>query len=278
MELNSQIIKKLHSLAVETAKAAGEYIAQHRPQDVNHKSAGSSVASQVVTEVDRASQSMILARLANSRMHYDLGLLAEEDEDDGSRLEKDFFWCIDPLDGTLPFIEDRDGYAVAIALINKAGIPHIGVVYNPRTKACYSAVKGGGVFCNGEVFLLKSSNEEKKDLNLFHHRSLIKNPNFNQIIADIKTEISAANYADCHLTSHGGAIMNAIWCLLKSPAYYFALPKKTQGGGCIWDYAATVCIFNELDLEVSDYYGRPLCLNRPETIYMNDLGIRFSTL
>ena len=50
-------------------------------------------------------------------MTYDLALLTEESEDDRSCFEKDYFWCIDPLDGTLPFTRNEAGYSVSIGLV-----------------------------------------------------------------------------------------------------------------------------------------------------------------
>ena len=47
------------------------------------------------------------------------------------RLELNYFWCIDPLDGTLPFIEGKVGYAVSIGLVSRDGTPLIGVVCDP---------------------------------------------------------------------------------------------------------------------------------------------------
>ena len=74
---------------------------------VKNKPSGSSRASQIVTEVDLMSQEMILKHIHPTCEEYDLGLLIEESNDDLSRFEKDYFWCIDPLDGTLPFVEQQ---------------------------------------------------------------------------------------------------------------------------------------------------------------------------
>lgn len=276
MQLSPSILHNLHRQAIAAATQAGEYIAHHKASTVEHKTAGSSLASQVVTEVDRASQAIIVSALAESIQKYDLGLLAEESKDDGSRLSKDYFWCIDPLDGTLPFIENRPGYAVAIALIQKSGIPVIGVVYDPRAGQCYSALKGGGLFLNGKAWTLPRT--KRSQLTIFHHRSLLKHPDFDHIIQEKKKELSAEQYAHCELIAHGGAIMNAIWCMTKAPAYYFALPKKEQGGGCLWDYAASVCLFNEAGLKVSDYHHQALMLNSPDSIYMNRFGVIYENL
>lgn len=276
MQLDSSILSHLHDVAVDAATMAGQYISSHQPTSVEHKNAGSSDASQVVTEVDHTSQRLILKTLQPTIEQYDLGLLAEEDEDDGSRLVKDYFWCVDPLDGTLPFIEGRSGYAVAIALIRKDGVPVIGVVYNPRENKCYSALDGQGVFLNGKMFEPQAIKQEV--FTIFHHRSLLKNPQCTSILEDCQKKYEEKGYEKFEYISHGGAIMNAIWTIEKQSSFYFALPKKEQGGGCIWDYAATVCIFNELGYAVSDYNGNPLMLNNPRTIFMNEVGVKYSSL
>jgi 3'(2'), 5'-bisphosphate nucleotidase len=62
------------------------------------------------------------------------GMLSEEDKDDESRLEKRRVWIIDPLDGTREFSENRDDWAVHVALVidgvpaaSAVGLPSFGV-------------------------------------------------------------------------------------------------------------------------------------------------------
>jgi hypothetical protein len=43
-----------------------------------------------------------------------------------------------------------------------------------------------------------------------------------------------------------GSVLNAIRVLENGPACLFKFPKKESGGGSIWDFAATACIFQEL--------------------------------
>lgn len=269
-------LEHLTNIAILAATKAGRYVEQAYSSELQqeHKSAGSSVASQVVTAVDRESQNIILGLLQPSIDKFDLGLLAEEDEDNGSRLTKDYFWCIDPLDGTLPYVEGRSGYAIAIALISKAGVPQVGVVYDPREDKCYSAYSGGGVFLNRRKFQMNRNKSEKK-ATIFHHRSLISHPEFNTILEQHKDPFVKEGFEQFEIISHGGAVMNAMWALEHQPSVYFALPKVSQGGGCIWDYAATACIYGELSCGVSDYYGKALHLNYPETIYMNKVGVLY---
>ena len=140
----------LSEIAIKAALSAGKVIQKYMNDDflVNEKNTGTSYASQVVTEVDFACEEVILSHILPTCDQFKLALLSEETEDDGSRFEKDFFWCIDPLDGTLPFIKKQLGFSVSIALIAKDGTPQIGVVYDPNTNSLYHAIKDVGVFKN----------------------------------------------------------------------------------------------------------------------------------
>ena len=121
MSLSENDLKLLVGYASQAARLAGEVIASSRPESVEHKETGHSRASQVVTEVDRRAEELILQTLAPSIERFDLAVLSEESPDDKRRLHKAYFWCIDPLDGTLPFIEDKPGYAISIALVSRSG-------------------------------------------------------------------------------------------------------------------------------------------------------------
>jgi 3'-phosphoadenosine 5'-phosphosulfate (PAPS) 3'-phosphatase len=101
-ELTQGVLTGLAKLAEQAALAAGRIIASRRRIDVRarFKPVGSSEASQVVTEVDHLAQAAILTLLQPTCAAFDLALLTEEAPDDGGRLEKPAFWCIDPLDGS----------------------------------------------------------------------------------------------------------------------------------------------------------------------------------
>jgi len=242
MKLSSKDLKVLHNIAITAAEAAGELIASYAEKDVNvnTKEAGDTLSSQVVTEVDLLSQELILKFLEPTLEQYDLGLLAEESEDDGSRFVKDYFWCIDPLDGTLAFTKKKPGYSVSISLISKSGEPVIGVVFDPVIDNMYHAYKGSGLFKNEQAW--------------------------------------TPRIRDTEITIHqGGAVMNACWVLDNAPAIFYKKPKPEKGGGCLWDYGATACLFKEAGFIVTDFYGNKLDFYRKDSVYMNDKGVMFAT-
>ena len=61
------------------------------------------------------------------------------------RKDWEYYWCIDPIDGTKEFIKKNDEFTVNIALIHK-DTPVLGVVYAPALGEMYYAVKGKGAF------------------------------------------------------------------------------------------------------------------------------------
>lgn len=265
-------LQQLVTIAIEAALAAGKNIQQYQNKKVNvvTKEGGDSYASQVVTKVDRECETIILNHLKPTCKLYDIALLSEETPDDKSRFEKDFFWCIDPIDGTLAFINKYPGFSVAIALIDKKGIPVIGVVYDPSSNTIYHAIKGQGAFKNQREWNVKNTNNY---LTYFTDRKLKDTPKFEEIQQLLETYKNKYQLTTIKEVSGAGAVLNAILVAENGPACFFKMPKKETGGGSIWDYAATACIFNELNLQATNFFGKPIDLNKKENAFMNHEGV-----
>ncbi len=276
MKLTTENLQELSMIAITAAKKAGEFISNYPRKQISvlSKDAGENLASQVVTEVDIRSQEIILEIIKPTLEQFDLALLTEESVDSGDRFLKEYFWCIDPLDGTLPFTENRSGYSVSIALVSKLGESLIGVVMDPVSGNCYSAIKGCGVLKNGTPCKLAP---KRNSFTLVCDRSFLKQPNIDTVMERVSTVAQIQGCESVSQINFGGAAMNAIWVLENSPAIYFKYPKTSEGGGSLWDYAATACIFNELDCIVSDSFGEPLDLNRNSSTFMNHRGVLFSS-
>lgn len=146
---------------------------------------GESLASQVVTEVDELSQPIILKHLQPACAAYDLALLTEGQADDGGRFDKHAFWCIDPLDGTLPFTESIPGYAVSIALVVRDGTPLIGVVHDPSTGRDFQTIKGQGTLRDGVPWQLDPQGRSGL-LRFVADRSMASHPHFEVGLARLK--------------------------------------------------------------------------------------------
>lgn len=270
-------LKELANTAIEAAKTAGEIIQNAADKDlkVEHKDAGSNYASNVVTEIDRKCDGIIRNILKPTCEKYDLAILTEEEEDDGSRFTKDYFWCVDPLDGTLAFINKEPGFSVSIALVSKSGLPIIGVAYNPTSRVLYHAIKDKGVFKNGKAWQPKKPNNF---LTLVTPKSLEKISNAEKIKPELNKVMKDQGLAEIKEIYGKGAVWNAIRVLEEAPAIMIKPPKPQKGGGSIWDYAATTCIFNELGLKATGFKGELMELNKKGDAFMNHQGVFFCSV
>ncbi len=270
-------LSHLSNIAIKAALAAGKVIQEYIGEDmaVEIKEAGTSYSTQVVTAVDIASEKEILSHLLPTCSEYRIALLSEETDDDCSRFVEDYFWCIDPMDGTLAFINKHPGFSVSIALVAKDGTPHIGIVYDPSTGILYHAIKGEGAYKNGVPWEIKNSNSY---LSYVTDKKLIDTPRYTEIEKLLDDNVAKLNLNGIKEIAGAGAVLNAIYVLENRPACMLKFPKKEEGGGGLWDYAATACIYHELGLPATNYEGGRLDLNRKDGTFMNHEGVFFSNL
>ncbi len=275
MRLSDTDLRELADLAIRAAGEAGDMISRSRPLDVQHKTGAASAASQVVTEIDRRSEDMILDALAPSLERFELGLLTEERDDDGGRLTSDHFWCIDPLDGTLPFVEGVPGYAVSIALVRRDGAPLIGVVHDPVEGTLLHAIAGAGAFRDGTPFA-RSRAAHGRELSVFVDHSFLTSDHRPDVLDGLAHIADNLGLDGLDVREPRGAVMNAVGVLDGPPGCYVKFPKPS-GGGSLWDMAATACLFDEAGAVASDIHGARLDLNRADSTFMHHRGVLYAT-
>jgi 3'(2'), 5'-bisphosphate nucleotidase/myo-inositol-1(or 4)-monophosphatase len=271
-------LANLCELAISAAQQAGQYIAgvDRQSPHIKHKKTGTSLAAQVVTEVDRHCDQLIRKRLLPSCKELGFGLLTEETEDSCERLTTPYFWCVDPLDGTLPFIEGRPGYAVSIALVSQAGEPILGVIYDPVNGDTFSAQQNHGAFKNNQKISIRP-NKSSEALCVFADNSFKDQPNFSDIESELKIIAQQFGANNVEIIYGSGAVKNACQILDQPLACYFKPPKSKAGGGSLWDFAASACLVREAGGWVSNMAGDPLDLNRADSTFMNHQGVLYAS-
>jgi len=162
--------------AMNLARSAGALIMEfYRTGVAIEEKIGADDYIEPVTIADRTASELIVEGL--EKAFPDDGILSEEAADTKERLSKERVWMIDPMDGTLGFINRSDDFAVQIGLAQN-GKPVLGVVYQPVEDILYFASAGNGAFRmepKGEILRLSVS--EKTDfskINLavsYNHRS-----------------------------------------------------------------------------------------------------------
>jgi len=108
----------------------------------------------LVTVADRTSEQLIVERL--HEMFPDHGIYGEEGT--RSRLENEYRWYIDPLDGTTNFAHGFPVFCVSMGLerrpktraASEDGEMAAGVIYDPLRDELFTAEKGEGAFLNGK--------------------------------------------------------------------------------------------------------------------------------
>ena len=103
-------------------------------------------ASSPVSEADIAVDELIRQRLQDATPHY--GWLSEESADDLTRLDKDWVWIVDPIDGTRAYLAGREDWCVSVALIANAK-PMLAAVFAPVSGEFFFATRGTGASLNG---------------------------------------------------------------------------------------------------------------------------------
>jgi myo-inositol-1(or 4)-monophosphatase len=104
-----------------------------------------STATDMVSEMDRASERLIVSALLDARP--DDGIVAEEGSARAG--SSGLRWVIDPLDGTTNYLYDHPGWSVSIAAEDATGIV-AAVVADAVHGEAFTATRGGGARRNGE--------------------------------------------------------------------------------------------------------------------------------
>ena len=108
----------------------------------------------LVTEVDRACEVAILARLRRSFPTHDF--VAEESAPSLSGSEH--VWYVDPLDGTTNFAHTYPFFCTSIAL-TRSGSVIASAVYDPVKDELFTAARGRGATCNGRPLKVSPSRD-----------------------------------------------------------------------------------------------------------------------
>lgn len=138
--MNEAGLRELLKLSIRLSLEAGKEILRiyEGENSVDKKSDDSPL-----TLADISSHRIISDGLSST----DIPLLSEEGKDISYEVRRNwqYFWLIDPLDGTKEFIKRNGEFTVNIALIH-ASRPVLGIIYAPVMRLLYYALKGEGAY------------------------------------------------------------------------------------------------------------------------------------
>jgi len=139
-----------------------------------------------LTEADTKANEIICSAL--TKLYPNIPIMSEENKQTEYEVRKEweYYWCIDPIDGTKEFIKKNDEFTVNIALIHK-NTPVLGVVYAPAIDEMYSAKEGEGAFKNGQKLPLTQNDAPEEKLSVVASKSHLSQET-QEFIDNLKTK------------------------------------------------------------------------------------------
>jgi len=167
---------------IQIAKEAGEIIREGFGKNfsIEYKTN----LSNLVTEIDKKSEALIINFIKKEFPGH--SVLAEESGEHGKSSE--YFWVIDPLDGTTNFAHGFPMFAVSIG-VQKNGETICGAVYDIMKDEIYTSEKGSGSFRNGQKLQVSTNDDlQKSVLVTGFPYNIAENPDhaFERFIASLK--------------------------------------------------------------------------------------------
>ena len=113
-----------------------------------------------VSSADKRTEKILIQEL--QKAHPDYGIITEETGIiNGSNTKNR--WIIDPIDGTMNFLNGIPQFAISIAY-EEEGEVQCGIIFNPIMNEMFSAEKGNGAFLNNSRIRVSNKNKIKDAL------------------------------------------------------------------------------------------------------------------
>ncbi len=202
----------------------------------------------IVTSADLAIENFLRREL--KAILPEAGFFGEEEEE---QEVKEYFWLVDPIDGTTNFSRGLNQSAVSVALVHNGEVV-LGVVYNVFNDDLYYAEKGKGAFNNGKRIFVSNANFKgsllctgwsiyKKELASY----------CNDTIMDI--------YEQCNdIRSFGACALELCYIASGRCDLYFEMRV------CPWDFAGASLILQEAGGLIACYGRDKLCFTEIVTL------------
>jgi len=245
--MDQKKIKELIEIAKKASAEAGKAILEiYNTEDLGVEIKGD---NSPLTKADKAAHRVIVSYLIATG----LPVLSEEGKsiDYNERAAWDYFWLVDPLDGTKEFIKRNGEFTVNIALVHKTSLA-AGVVYTPVTGKLHWGIKGHGAYLeeSGKTLQLDGgrSSAYKGPMRIVASRSHMSP----------ETEEFINQYPNAEMVSMGSSLKFMVLVEGRADIY----PRF--GPTMEWDTAAAQAVLEAAGGSVIDHKtGAPLGYNKP---------------
>jgi myo-inositol-1(or 4)-monophosphatase len=244
--------------ASEIAREAGARLREFLAQGVETEYKGD---VDLVTVADRTVEKLIRTRLGE--VFPDHGIYGEEGTRE--RLDQQYRWYVDPLDGTTNFAHGIPHFCVSMGLEQRApdlaadqdGKIVAGVIFNPMLDELFTAERGKGAWLNGRAINVSAVPDLGESLVAtgFPSRKRHDNPNihFYQEFTLRSHGVRRAGSAALDLAYVACGRFEAFWEFHLNP----------------WDTSAGFLLVEEAGGRITDFAGGPFQLNSREVLASN---------
>ena len=211
-----------------------------------------------VTRADKEAEDLITRALED--MTPGIPVVGEEAVADGKIPDltgHEYFWLVDPLDGTKEFVKGSGDYTVNIALIHNH-VPVLGVIYAPVPGEMYSGCgEGTALRWMAESQLekqIRARDMPAEGLTVITSRGHNNQDKIEAFLSDFKV---------AKVLHRGSSLKMCMIAMGKADIY----PRP--GETCEWDTAAGDAILRSVGGSVVDFKGVPLHYGHPERKFLN---------
>jgi myo-inositol-1(or 4)-monophosphatase len=246
--------------AAEIAREAGARLREYFAQGVETEYKGD---VDLVTVADRTVERLIRAELGEVFPEH--GIFGEEGTRE--RLDGEFRWYVDPLDGTTNFAHGFPVFCVSMGLEQRPeglkagedGTLVAGVIYDPLRDEMFTAERGRGGWLNGKPLRVSRNRELGESLVAtgFPSRKRHSSPNihFYQEFTLRSHGVRRAGSAALDLAYVAAGRTDAFWEFNLNP----------------WDTAAGFLLVEEAGGRITDFGGGPYRIDSHEVLASNGL-------
>jgi myo-inositol-1(or 4)-monophosphatase len=215
----------------------------------------------LVTVADRTVEKLILTRIGESFPEH--GIYGEEGTRE--RLEKEFRWYVDPLDGTTNFAHGFPQFCVSMGLEHRPpgttpeedGTLVAAVIYDPMRDELFTAERGLGAWVNGKPLHVSRTPDLAEALVATGFPSRKRHQSVNVHF-----------YHEFTLRSHGvrragSAALDLVYVAAGRLEAFWEFNLNS------WDTAAGILLVTEAGGRATDFAGNPFQLNSREVLASN---------
>ncbi|WP_203649027.1 inositol monophosphatase family protein [Secundilactobacillus yichangensis] len=234
--MNETELHRIDRTVKQWLRTSREFILTKMGQNLNVSQKTS--RKDLVTNVDKENEKLIISKIRT--FAPDSQILGEEGFGDQIRQTKGWVWVVDPIDGTMNFVKQRDHFAIMIALyVDGQGV--LGYIYDVINDQLFSGGPDLGVFQNDDQ-LTAPDNLSLRDglISVSGPMAMHNRFNFQKVV-----ETSSG------LRIYGSAGIEMIHLLKGEIVAYISYLKP-------WDFGAGKILAESLGLAVTTVDGKPL--------------------